>query len=71
MTIQIPNLDGIKVKIVSELVLYERLKDAGLAQIYELPLPLKDYGPPLYPDVTILSPKDMKTEMLTQSRSQR
>ena len=66
MTIQIPNLDGIKVKTVSELVLYERLKDAGLALIYELPLPLKDYGPPVYPDVTVLSPIDMKTEIIVE-----
>ena len=58
--------DGVKVKTVSELVLYERLKDAGLAPIYELPLPLKDYGPPVYPDVTVLSPIDMKTEIIVE-----
>ena len=58
--------DGVKVKTVSELVLYERLKDAGLALIYELPLPLKDYGPPVYPDVTVLSPIDMKTEIIVE-----
>ena len=58
--------DGVKVKTISELVLYERLKSAGLALIYELPLPLSDYGPPLYPDATVLSPIDMKTEIIVE-----
>ncbi len=58
--------DGIWVKTVSEVVLYEMVKSAGLALIYELPLPMKDYGPPLYPDVTVLSPIDMKTEILIE-----
>lgn len=58
--------DGIWVKTVSEVVLYEMVKSAGLALIYELPLPMKDYGPPLYPDVTILSPVDMKTEIIIE-----
>lgn len=58
--------DGVKVKTISELVLYEMLKDAGLAVIYELPLPLKDYGPPVYPDATVLSPIDMKTEIIVE-----
>lgn len=58
--------DGVKVKTISELVLYERLKSAGLALIYELPLILADYGPPLYPDVTVLSPIDMKTEIIIE-----
>lgn len=58
--------DGIWVKTVSEVTLYEMVKSAGLALIYELPLPMKDYGPPLYPDVTVLSPIDMKTEILIE-----
>lgn len=58
--------DGVMVKTISELVLYERFKDAGFAMIYELPLPMNDYGPPLYPDFTILSPVDMKTEILVE-----
>lgn len=58
--------DGVKVKTISELVLYEKFKDAGLTQIYELPLPLKDYGPPVYPDFTILSPVDLKTEIIVE-----
>lgn len=58
--------DGVKVKTISELVLYERLKSAGLALIYELPLPLSDYGPPLYPDATVLSPIDMRTEIIVE-----
>ena len=53
--------DGVWVKTVSEVVLYERFKAAGFFQIYELPLVLKDYGPPMYPDFSILSPVDMKT----------
>ncbi len=58
--------DEVKVKTISELVLYEKFKDAGLFQIYELPLPMADYGPPLYPDFTILSPIDMKTEIIVE-----
>ncbi len=58
--------DGVMVKTISELVLYERFRDAGFAFIYELPLPMNDYGPPLYPDFTILSPVDMKTEILVE-----
>ena len=58
--------DGVKVKSVSEVVLYEMIKAAGLFQIYELPLPMKDYGPPLYPDNTVLSPIDMKTEIIIE-----
>lgn len=58
--------DGIWVKTVSEVVLYEMVKSAGLTLIYELPLPMKDYGPPLYPDVTVLSPIDMKTEIIIE-----
>ena len=58
--------DEVKVKTISELVLYERLKSAGLALIYELPLPLSDYGPPLYPDATVLSPIDMRTEIIVE-----
>ena len=58
--------DGIWVKSISEVALYEMVKAAGLALIYELPLPMKDYGPPLYPDVTVLSPIDMKTEIVIE-----
>lgn len=53
--------DGVKVKTLSEVILYERFKSAGLYQIYELPLVLDDYGPALYPDFSILSPIDLKT----------
>ena len=58
--------DGVWVKTVSEVVLYERFKAAGFVQIYELPLVLDDYGPALYPDFTILSPSDMKTEIIVE-----
>ncbi len=58
--------DGVKVKTISELVVYERFKAAGLFQIYELPLPPADYGPALYPDFTILSPVDMKSEIIVE-----
>jgi len=58
--------DGIKVKTVSEALLYDRLKDAGLALIYELPFLPSDHGPALYPDVTVLSPIDMKTEIIIE-----
>ena len=58
--------DGIWVKTVSEVVLYEMVKSAGLSLIYELPLPMKDYGPPLYPDITVLSPIDMKSEIIIE-----
>ena len=54
------------VKTISELTLYERFRAAGLAQVYELPLPMKDYGPPLYPDFTLLSPVDMTTEIIVE-----
>lgn len=58
--------DGVMVKTVSELALYEMIKAAGLALIYELPLPLQDYGPVIYPDITVLSPIDMKTEIIVE-----
>ncbi|MBQ6312539.1 MAG: hypothetical protein IJI30_04620 [Lachnospiraceae bacterium] len=58
--------DGIMVKSVSELTLYEMIKGAGLFQVYELPLPMKDFGPPMYPDSTVLSPIDMKTEIIIE-----
>ncbi len=58
--------DGVKVKTVSEALLYEKLKDAGLALIYELPFLPADHGPALYPDVTVLSPVDMKTEIIIE-----
>lgn len=58
--------DGVMVKTISEVALYEMFKAAGLAQVYELPLVPKDYGPALYPDFTILSPIDMKTEIIVE-----
>ena len=58
--------DGVWVKTISEVVMYERFKGAGLFQIYELPLVSKDYGPNLYPDFTILSPLDLKTEIIVE-----
>lgn len=58
--------DGVSVKTVSEALLYERLKDAGLALIYELPFLPADHGPALYPDITVLSPIDMKTEIIIE-----
>lgn len=58
--------DGVMVKTISELTVYEMFKGAGLAQIYEMPLAMKDYGPPLYPDFTVLSPVDMKTEIIVE-----
>ena len=58
--------DGVMVKTISEVVLYERIKSAGLCAIYELPLVLNDYGPPMYPDLTVLSPVDLKTEIIIE-----
>ena len=58
--------DGVMVKTISEVVVYEMLKAAGLAFVYELPFPPKDHGPALYPDFTILSPVDMKTEIIVE-----
>ena len=50
----------------AEVVLYEMFKSAGLVQIYELPFPPMDYGPTIYPDFTILSPVDMKTNIIVE-----
>lgn len=58
--------DGTMVKTISEMVLYERLIAAGLIFVYELPLPSNDYGPNLYPDFTVLSPLDCKTEIIIE-----
>ena len=58
--------DKVMVKTISELFMYERFKSAGLAFVYELPLPAADYGPPLYPDFTILSPIDMKSHIIVE-----
>lgn len=58
--------DGTMLKTISELLVYERLKDAGLYVLYELPLVLNDYGPAIYPDFTILSPVDMKTVIIVE-----
>lgn len=53
--------DGVMVKTISEVVLYEMVKDAGLASVYELPFVPDDYGPALYPDLAVLSPVDMES----------
>lgn len=58
--------DGTMVKSTSEALIYDRFLDEGFFQIYELPLVLDDYGPPLYPDFTILSPIDLKTEIIVE-----
>ena len=58
--------DGVMVKTISELTIYERFKAAGLAFVYELPLPPADYGPALYPDFTVLSPIDMKSHIIVE-----
>ena len=58
--------DGIMVKTISEVVLYERFKAAGFAQIYELPFIPVDHGPVMYPDLSILSPIDMKSVILVE-----
>lgn len=58
--------DGTMVKTISEMVIYERLLSAGLYFVYELPFPSNDYGPNLYPDFTILSPIDRKTELIIE-----
>lgn len=58
--------DGTMVKSKNEAHIYDRFLDAGFYHIYELPLPSKDYGPPLYPDFTILSPIDLKTEIIVE-----
>ena len=55
--------DGVMVKSISEVTMYEMFKGSGLTQIYELPVVPEDHGPPMYPDFTILSPVDMKTEI--------
>ncbi|MBQ6439192.1 MAG: hypothetical protein IJJ06_03505 [Mogibacterium sp.] len=53
--------DGVMVKTISEVVLYEMVKDAGLAYVYELPFVPEDHGPALYPDLSVLSPIDMES----------
>ena len=58
--------DGVWVKSKNEVIIYERLLSSGLFFIYELPLVMKDYGPPLYPDFSILSPIDMKTVFIIE-----
>lgn len=58
--------DGVMVKSISEVVLYEMFKSSGLVQVYELPFPPMDYGPTIYPDFTILSPIDMKTSIIVE-----
>ena len=39
---------------------------SGLYHIYELPLASKDYGPPMYPDITALSPIDLHSEIIVE-----
>ena len=63
---QYPTSDGTKVKTLSEVIAYDRFVNAGLVPVYERPLPANDYGPNLYPDFTILSPVDMKTEIIVE-----
>ena len=58
--------DGTMVKSMNEVNIYNRFLDAGFYHIYELPLIVKDYGPPLYPDFTILSPLDYTTEIIVE-----
>jgi hypothetical protein len=58
--------DGVMVKTISELVLYEKFKDAGLVFVYEWPFPPKDHGPTMYPDFAILSPVDMKSVIFVE-----
>lgn len=58
--------DRTMVKTVSEALVYDRFKSAGFAVIYELPFLPADHGPALYPDFTILSPIDMKTEIIVE-----
>lgn len=58
--------DGIMVKSISEALIYEKFKDAGLATIYELPFMPSDHGPALYPDFAVLSPIDMKSVIFVE-----
>lgn len=61
-----PTSDGVMVKSVSEVVIYERLLSSGLTFVYELPLVSKDYGPNLYPDFSVLSPIDCKSVIIVE-----
>ena len=58
-------LDGTMVKTKSEMIISNMLYQYSLVNVYELPIAL-DYGPPLYPDFTILSPSDMQTEIIIE-----
>ena len=58
--------DEIMVKTISELVIYERFKAAGLTQIYELPFLPSDHGPAVYPDFSVLSPIDMESVIFVE-----
>ena len=58
--------DGVMVKTVSEVLIYERFKAAGLTAIYELPFVPNDHGPALYPDFSVLSPIDMRSVILVE-----
>lgn len=58
--------DGTMVKSKNEVIIYDRLLSSGLSLVYELPLVLNDFGPPIYPDFTVLSPIDMKTVIIIE-----
>lgn len=58
--------DGIMVKSISEALVYERLKDAGLTVIYELPFLPNDHGPAVYPDFAVLSPIDLESVIFVE-----
>ncbi len=58
--------DGIRVKTISEALIYERFKDAGLTVIYELPFLPVDHGPAIYPDFAVLSPIDLESVIFVE-----
>lgn len=58
--------DGIMVKTLSEMLIYERFKAAGLTLVYELPFAPKDHGPALYPDFAVLSPIDFESVIFVE-----
>lgn len=60
--LKVPTNDGIYVRSKSEAMIYNRLKEAGLAVIYEKPLALGNIT--IYPDFTIMNPKTNKIYIL-------
>ena len=58
--------DGVLVKTISEALIYERFKDAGLTVIYELPFLPDDHGPAIYPDFAVLSPIDLESVIFVE-----